>query len=49
MAHRFSAIHDADVILVLENGQITQRGTHHELIRQEGWYKNQFIEQMTMR
>ncbi len=49
VAHRFSAIHDADVILVLENGQITQRGTHHELIRQEGWYKNQFIEQMTMR
>ena len=49
VAHRFSAIHDADVILVLESGQITQRGTHHELIRQEGWYKTQFIEQMTMR
>lgn len=49
IAHRFSAIHDADVILVLESGQITQRGTHHELIRQEGWYKTQFIEQMTMR
>jgi ATP-binding cassette, subfamily B, multidrug efflux pump len=49
VAHRFSAIHDADVILVLESGQITQRGTHNELIRQEGWYKAQFIEQMTMR
>ncbi len=49
VAHRFSAIHDADVILVLESGQITPRGTHHELIRQEGWYKTQFIEQMTMR
>jgi ATP-binding cassette subfamily B protein len=49
VAHRFSAIHDADVILVLESGQITQRGTHQELIRQEGWYKAQFIEQMTMR
>ncbi len=49
VAHRFSAIHDADIILVLESGQITQRGTHNELIRQEGWYKAQFIEQMTMR
>lgn len=49
VAHRFSAIHDADVILVIESGRITQRGTHHELIRQEGWYKTQFIEQMTMR
>ena len=49
VAHRFSAIHDADIILVLEAGQITQRGTHQELIRQEGWYKAQFIEQMTMR
>lgn len=49
VAHRFSAIHDADVILVIESGRITQRGTHQELIRQEGWYKTQFIEQMTMR
>lgn len=49
VTHRFSAIHEADKILVLESGKITQCGTHQELIRQEGWYKNQFIEQMTMR
>lgn len=49
VAHRFSAVRDADVILVLEGGRITQRGTHDELLRTEGWYKSQYIEQMTMR
>jgi ATP-binding cassette, subfamily B, multidrug efflux pump len=49
VAHRFSAVRDADPILVLENGRITQRGSHEELLRREGWYKQQYIHQMTMR
>jgi ATP-binding cassette subfamily B protein len=49
VAHRFSAVRDADLILVLENGRITQRGSHEELLRREGWYKQQYIHQMTMR
>lgn len=49
IAHRFSAIKDADIILVLQDGKITQSGTHETLINQDGWYKIQYVEQMTMR
>ncbi len=49
VAHRFSAVRDADQIYVLQAGKITQRGTHEMLIKTDGWYKNQYIEQMTMR
>jgi len=49
VSHRFSAIRDADMILVLEAGKITQRGRHEDLLRQEGWYKSQYIQQITMR
>jgi ATP-binding cassette subfamily B protein len=49
VAHRFSAIKDADIILVLQGGKITQQGKHDQLINEDGWYKIQFVEQMTMR
>ncbi len=47
VTHRFSAIQEADFILVLEHGEITQRGTHDELIQREGWYKQQYIRQIS--
>ena len=38
IAHRLSTVEKADKICVLENGEITQSGTHNELIKEEGLY-----------
>ena len=38
IAHRLSTVEKADQICVLENGIITQSGTHNELIKEEGLY-----------
>ena len=43
IAHRLNTVREADQILVLENGQIVQRGKHQELIQQEGLYRR-FVE-----
>jgi ATP-binding cassette subfamily B protein len=42
IAHRIQTIMDADLILVMEDGRIVQRGTHNELVRQEGIYRQIF-------
>ncbi|MCG7496308.1 ABC transporter ATP-binding protein/permease [Vibrio sp. Of7-15] len=39
VAHRLSAVKQADLIYVLEDGQVTQSGTHVELVEQEGLYQ----------
>ena len=46
VAHRLSSVKDADLILVLTAGEITERGTHDELMNLNGYYAKLFNEQM---
>jgi ATP-binding cassette subfamily B protein len=38
IAHRISAVRDADLILVLDRGRVVDRGTHAALVQREGFY-----------
>ncbi|GEL76937.1 ABC transporter ATP-binding protein [Tenuibacillus multivorans] len=46
-AHRLSAVKHADQIIVLDNGDVVEHGSHEDLMRLRGWYYSQFnIQQM---
>ena len=45
IAHRISSLMHADEILVLEDGKISERRTHAELISEDGWYKDMYNKQ----
>ncbi|MBZ4666041.1 ABC transporter ATP-binding protein [Mahella sp.] len=49
IAHRLSTIMDADIIVVLENGEIVESGTHSELLKRQGIYYSLYNEQYNKR
>jgi ATP-binding cassette subfamily B protein/ATP-binding cassette subfamily C protein/ATP-binding cassette subfamily B multidrug efflux pump len=42
VSHRLSAVVDADLILVLKQGRVVERGTHDQLLALDGWYAAQW-------
>jgi len=45
IAHRLSTIRNADQVLVINNGEIIERGTHEELLEKQGFYYNLYMNQ----
>ena len=47
IAHRLSTIKDADLILVVDNGEIVEKGTHQDLLNKNGYYASLFNSQFS--
>lgn len=47
IAHRLSTIKNADLIVVVKDGEIIERGTHEELMSEKGFYANMYNSQFT--
>ena len=45
ISHRVSCVKDSDNIIVLDNGKIIQSGSHNELIKNKGYYKDLYLKQ----
>jgi ATP-binding cassette subfamily B protein len=45
IAHRLSTIRNADMVLVINNGEIIERGNHEELLAKKGFYYNLYMSQ----
>ena len=43
IAHRLTAVEECDEIIVIDNGKITEKGNHQELMNQKGWYYEQYV------
>jgi ATP-binding cassette subfamily B protein len=47
VSHRVSSAKNADQIIILEDGKIIEKGTHNELIEQNGYYKDLYVKQLS--
>ncbi len=47
VSHRVSSAKNADKIIVLDNGEIVQEGTHDSLINRDGYYKHLYLKQLS--
>ena len=47
IAHRLSTIKNADLILVMNNGNIVEQGNHEELLKKNGYYADLYNSQFT--
>ncbi len=45
IAHRLSTIRDAGQVLVIDNGEIVEKGTHRELLDRRGFYHRLYVSQ----
>ncbi|MCZ6187084.1 ATP-binding cassette domain-containing protein, partial [Campylobacter ureolyticus] len=45
IAHRLSTVRNCDEIIVMDKGEIKEKGTHEELIKLNGYYKNLYDKQ----
>ena len=46
ISHRVSSAKNADKIIILNNGEIAQQGTHNQLLKQEGYYQELYEQQL---
>jgi ATP-binding cassette subfamily B protein len=47
VSHRVSSAKNADRIIILEDGEILQQGTHNQLVNQQGYYKELYLKQLS--
>lgn len=47
VSHRVSSAKNADRIIILEDGEILQQGTHNQLVNQAGYYKELYLKQLS--